>query len=293
MGSCFSEHISELMHQHGFFVHSNPWGILFNPASLAKLTEKLICPEQMTEAVIPVFREHRWFSLNQHSQCHGGTEAELIQKITSETISASTEFQNSEVLIVTWGSAFVYEYPERNNEIVANCQKLPATRFCKRLLEIDEIVEVWSKLIKQLPDKKVIFTVSPVRHSKDGLIENNQSKATLILALKKLIQLFPETCFYFPAYEIVVDELRDYRFYQDDMVHPTLLTAKYVWEKWCQSFYDSSVQEMAMEFNKLYVFSSHKPLYGNEILHKEQVFNMMRKCELCYPNMNYSVIFGS
>lgn len=292
MGSCFSEHISVLMLQHGFFVASNPWGILFNPLSLVKLADKLIQPTNISEAVIPVFRENRWFSLHQHSQMYADDENDLLHKIESETIKASNQFAQSEVLVVTFGTAFVYEYLERNQEIVANCQKLPSQRFQKRLLKIGEIVEVWSKWISQVSDKKIIFTISPVRHSKDGLIENNQSKATLHLAVKKLLELHPAKCFYFPAYEIVIDELRDYRFYQEDMVHPTLFTSKYVWDKWSHAFYDSLTLEMSMEFNKLYSFSKHKPMYEDVQLHNVQTFNMIKRCELCYPNMNYSVILG-
>ncbi len=292
MGSCFSENISEMMSQHGFFVTSNPWGILFNPVSLARLTEKLIHPENIDDAVIPVFREKRWFSLHQHSRICSESESEIYETVEQITLQAAEDFQSSDALIVTFGSAFVYEYLDGKNEIVANCQKLPSGSFCKRLLEIDEIVEIWSKCIQEIKGKKIIFTISPVRHSKDGLIENNQSKSVLILAIKKLLKIFPEKCFYFPAYEIVIDELRDYRFFEEDMVHPALISVKYVWEKWCQCFYDHSTIEMAIEFNKLYLFSRHRPLYGDVELHRMQAFNMMKKCELCYPNMNYSVIFG-
>lgn len=292
IGSCFSENISEFMMQHGFFVSSNPWGILFNPVSLAKLTSKLIQPTEISDAVLPVFREKHWFSLHQHSQICTDSESEIYETVEQITLQAAEDFKTSDVLIVTFGSAFVYEYLDGKNEIVANCQKLPSKSFHKRLLEIDEIVETWSRCIQDIKGKKIIFTVSPVRHSRDGLVENNQSKSVLILAIRKLLAMFPGKCFYFPAYEIIMDELRDYRFFEEDMVHPTLVSVKYVWEKWCQSFYDPDTIKMGMEFNKLYLFSRHKPLYGNTELHKEQVFNMMKKCELCYPNMNYSVFLG-
>lgn len=285
-GSCFSEHISEQMSQHGFFVESNPWGILFNPISMGKLIHSLLQNEFSPSVVLPVFREKRWFSLHQHSQLNASTEENLLQQVSVVHHYAKAELASSEVLIFTFGTAMVYEHIE-SGEVVANCQKIPQNQFRKRFLSIEEIVEYWSSLIEQLQDKKIIFTVSPVRHSKDGLIENHQSKAILILAIQKLLQLYPQNCFYFPSYEIILDELRDYRFFESDMVHPTSLAVKYVWEKWCASLMTLDTQNMAMEFNKLYLFSQHRPLYGDAELHMLQVVNMIEKCKIAYPNMNY------
>lgn len=290
-GSCFSEHISEQMSQHGFFVASNPWGILFNPISMGKLIHSLLQDEFSSSVVLPVYREKRWFSLHQHSQLNATSEEELIQQASQIHHNAKAELETSEVLIFTFGTAMVYEHLE-SGEVVANCQKIPQNQFRKRFLSIDEIVEYWSSIIGQLQDKKIIFTVSPVRHSKDGLIENNQSKAILILAIQKLMHLFPANCYYFPSYEIILDELRDYRFFESDMVHPTALAVKYVWEKWCTSLMALDTQNMAMEFNKLYLFSQHKPMYGDVELHMQQVSNMIEKCKIAYPNMNYLKIIG-
>jgi hypothetical protein len=254
-GSCFSEHISEKMLQNGFHVESNPWGILFNPISLALMTQKLITPKDNSEYLLPIQREKNWFSLHQHSEISGNTEKELVNKVNQLTENASNKFQDSEVFIVTFGTAFVYEYLEKGNVIVANCQKVPNNLFQKRLLEIEEIVESWSKLILQIPHKKIIFTVSPVRHSRDGLAENNMSKSILIITIQQLIKKFPLQCFYFPSYEIVIDELRDYRFYKDDLVHPNEMAINYVWEKWCESFYDSKTLEISKSFHQVYLFS--------------------------------------
>ena len=259
-GSCFSEHISEKMLQNGFQVESNPWGILFNPISLALMTQKLITPNDNSEYLHPIQREKNWFSLHQHSEISGNTEKELVNKVNQLTENASNKFQDSEVFIVTFGTAFVYEYLEKDNVIVANCQKVPNNLFQKRLLEIEEIVESWSKLILQIPHKKIIFTVSPVRHSRDGLAENNMSKSILIITIQQLIKKFPLQCFYFPSYEIVIDELRDYRFYKADMIHPNEMAITYIYEKFAATLFDEETKIITKEVQQFNAFSNHKIL---------------------------------
>jgi hypothetical protein len=289
-GSCFSEHISEKMLQNGFHVESNPWGILFNPISLALMTQKLITPKDNSEYLLPIQREKNWFSLHQHSEISGNTEKELVNKVNQLTENASTKFQDSEVFIVTFGTAFVYEYLEKRNVIVANCQKVPNNLFQKRSLEIEEIVDSWSKLILQIPHKKIIFTVSPVRHSRDGLPENNLSKSILIIAIQQLIKKFPLQCFYFPSYEIVIDELRDYRFYKDDLVHPNEMAINYVWEKWCESFYDSKTLEISKAFHQVYLFAQHRTLKENKVEHLSKLSEMKLSLENRHPYLNYSIL---
>ncbi|HUH73847.1 MAG TPA: GSCFA domain-containing protein [Chitinophagales bacterium] len=287
-GSCFSEHISEKMLQNGFHVTSNPWGILFNPLSLALMTQKMLQPTYINDAVIPLQRDGLWYSLNHHSQVNGNTEEELFEQVNQLTLKASLDFNSSDIYIVTFGTSFIYEFKERQHAIVANCQKLPNTSFAKRLLGISEIVDAWSNLILHIPDKKIIFTVSPVRHSKDGLVENNISKSILILAIQQLIQKFPEQCFYFPSYEIVLDELRDYRFYKDDLVHPNEMAVNYVWERWCETWYDSTTLEKSKAFHQLYLFAHHRPLNGNIVDHysklREKRFSLKKR----YKDLNYS-----
>ena len=140
-GSCFSEHIYEKMLQNGFHVASNPWGILFNPISLALMTQKMIEPNDLSESILPVKRDEIWYSLHQHSLINEKSEEELLNKVDHITIEASEKFKTSDIFIVTFGSAYVYEYKERRGEVVANCHKLPNTLFNKRLLEVNQIVE--------------------------------------------------------------------------------------------------------------------------------------------------------
>lgn len=287
-GSCFSENISEKMLQNGFYVESNPWGILFNPISLALMTQKMLIPTSISDAVLSIKRENLWFSLHQHSQINSSSEEDLINKVNQLTIHASQKFLKSDIYIVTFGTAFVYEYLEKDKVIVANCQKVSNTSFSKRLLEIDEIVESWSNLILQMPDKKVIFTVSPVRHSRDGLSENNISKSILILAIQQLLKKFPNQCFYFPSYEIVIDELRDYRFYKDDLVHPNEMAINYVWEKWSECLYDLKTLEISKAFHQLYLFSQHRSLVGNNSDHFSKLSEMKISLEKRHNHLNYT-----
>lgn len=289
-GSCFSKHISEKMLLNGFHVESNPWGILFNPMSLALMTQKLITPTYIYDAVIPVKREEFWYSLHQHSQICGNSEEELIGKVSQITMQASEKFNTSEVYIVTFGTAFIYEFKESQDAIVANCQKLPNTLFAKKLLKINDIVEAWSNLILQIHNKKIIFTVSPVRHSKDGLVENNISKSILILAIQQLMMKFPDQCFYFPSYEIVIDELRDYRFYKADLVHPNETAINYVWEKWSECLYNSDTLEISKAFYQVYLFAQHRSVNDNKNGHFSKLSEMKLSLEKRHPQLNYSIL---
>ncbi|MCO5232882.1 MAG: GSCFA domain-containing protein [Chitinophagales bacterium] len=286
LGSCFSENISQLMLQNGFFVQSNPWGILYNPVSIALFLKSVIHPE-LDLPILPIFREDKWFSLHQHSNISSNTEEELKSEIFSITKKAIATYHQTDIITITFGTAYVYEYLEKNKQVVGNCQKLSMSKFNKRLLEVEEVVNIWSEILKTIENKKIIFTISPVRHSRDGLIENNRSKATLILAVQKLIDLFPEKCFYFPSYEIVMDELRDYRFFKDDLVHPSELAIQYVWRKWQSVFYTEETIKISNQFFKLFQFAQHKPSEGTELKHWDVFDKMKEECYKQYPDLNF------
>ena len=260
VGSCFSEHMSRKMLEHGFYVESNPWGILFNPITISELILTLNDSYKINENILPIKREESWFSLLQHSQFHAASENKLVDQISQVTQTVASQFESSGWLIVTFGTAFVYEYKPSGNRIVANCQKLPKELFEKRLLSVNEIVECWTEIFQNIGNKKILFTVSPVRHSKDGLIENTMSKSVLILAVQELIRKYEGRAFYFPSYEIMLDELRDYRYFNDDLVHPTPLAIQYIWEKWCESVYTPETWGIAKEFQNLYLLSQHRPI---------------------------------
>jgi GSCFA family len=260
-GSCFSENISECMLSRGFHVLSNPWGVIFNPISLADELE-LGLGIRNHLPIHPVRRDGVVVSLFQHSRLYGHNEIELGQRITETSADMKSFLSDANVIILTFGTAHVYEWMETAS-VVANCQKQAATLFRKRLLDINEIVDRWSGIIQAFPDKKFVFTISPVRHKRDGLHENNVSKGILHAAVDQLIRSMPNNCFYFPAYEIVLDELRDYRFYKEDLVHPNELAVKYVWEKWSEAMYDPEVKKLSQQFNNLYQRSKHRPMFEN------------------------------
>lgn len=257
LGSCFSEHMGQKMYQSGLHVLSNPTGILFNPVSIAETL--LAISGQSDFPFEAVSRDGVWCSLHQHSKIYSASETELLKKVEQVFIDTRRFFEQTEFCFITFGTAYVHLH-RPSGRVVANCQKQPSNLFKKQLLSVDEIVGQWSELVKNLPGQRFVFTVSPVRHSKEGLFENNLSKGTLLLAVKKLLELFPDRCFYFPAYEIVVDELRDYRFFERDLVHPNGMAVDYVWEKFCVALITEKLRQSMKSYHTLVSQLAHRPM---------------------------------
>ncbi|MEZ4880272.1 MAG: GSCFA domain-containing protein [Chitinophagales bacterium] len=224
LGSCFAENIGALLAQHYFNIEVNPYGIIYNPMSLASSLQEIIDRKQYTEEDVFLYQE-LFASFNHHGKFKSTNKEELLNEINNTIIYFNNYINNLDVLFITFGTAFVYEHIA-NQQVVANCHKLPSSTFNKRLLNSTEIVSTYLLLIKRLqavrPNIKIVFTVSPVRHIKDGLIENNRSKAVLLTAVHELVEQL-DACFYFPAYELLIDDLRDYRFFDSDLVHPNQL----------------------------------------------------------------------
>lgn len=258
-GSCFAENIGLMMQQRGFNVLSNPWGILFNPISIAELME---CATGLKNdfSIQPVRRDEVFVSLFQHSRLFGQTENELSGTVQVVTDEARQFCREANTFIITFGTANVF-VEKASGRVVANCHKQPSAMFERKMLHVEEILKPWYNIISANPEQRFIFTVSPVRHSRDGLMANNLSKATLLLAVHHLCASFPEQCFYFPSYEIVIDELRDYRFFKEDMVHPNETAIKYVWEKWESSVYSNDTIVASNRYLKLVQQALHRPLF--------------------------------
>ena len=255
LGSCFSDEIGEQMSQRYLQVTSNPFGTLYNPLSIAQALN-------MTEVPELVEHEGLW-----HSMAHHGSFSRAAKEDAQEAVSASIEtmqkaLKEASVVIVTFGTACVYE---RNGQIVGNCHKLPEKEFTRRRLTIEEIVDAWKPILEQYKDKHWLFTVSPIRHIKDGLHENQLSKATLLQAVEQLqtrmASSAPETLRYFPSYEIVLDELRDYRFYADDLVHPSSMAVNYVWERFVDTFCTPQTKNELVLQHKRWKHEHHIPLH--------------------------------
>lgn len=268
-GSCFTEQMGAKLIAHKFLTLQNPNGILFNPVSIARSVKSYIENKIYKEEDL-FYENGLWGSWDHHTRFSTTSAAATLQKINSSQIDAHRFLKNAGWAIITLGSAFVYEI--ENKRVVANCHKVPTDKFGKRLLSVTEISEVLKEMITQLkdfnPTMKIIFTISPVRHIRDGFVENNRSKATLINAVHEVIES-RENTFYFPAYELIIDDLRDYRFYAEDMVHPNYAATNYVWEKFKEACIEPATLDLMKEINIINAAVSHKPFNPDSQAHKE------------------------
>ena len=239
IGSCFSENISKKLKYFKFQTFSNPFGILFNPIAIEKLITNAINLEKYSEKSIFQLNE-RWHCFDAHSDISASTQNNLLHNLNSAIESTHQQLKNASHIIITLGTAWIYRLIETDT-IVGNCHKIPQKKFLKELLSIDEItatLENICTLIKDInPTATIIFTVSPVRHLKDGFIENAQSKAHLIAAIHQVSDK-RNRLYYFPSFEIMMDDLRDYRFYASDMLHPNETAINYIWEQFQQVWID-------------------------------------------------------
>ena len=263
LGSCFADNIGAKFEEHYFQTTINPFGTLYNPASIARAVLDMGYGPSGMGLV-----EHNglWHSMMHHGSYSGVDKEEVIARCEESRIQMRETMQQASVVIVTFGTAWVYEY---EGEVVANCHKLPANRFVRRRLTVNEIVDMWQPIIASMPDKHWIFTVSPIRHIKDGLHENQVSKAILLQAVDRLISmslsynLSTETlhCSYFPSYEIMLDELRDYRFYAEDMVHPSAVAVDYIWQRFVETYMTTDTQQEMRILHQLWRDRHHRLLH--------------------------------
>lgn len=270
LGSCFTENIGNKMKDLKFPVLINPFGVLYNPASVRSALEILLDQKKFSESDLNYFNE-QWFSFYHDTEYSNELKQESLDKINSSIENGSHLLRKSNYLIITFGTAWVYRYL-KTNEIVSNCHKIPAKEFERFRLESEGIFIEWSNLINRLnqlnKNLKIIFTVSPVRHWKDGAIENQLSKSTLILAVHQLENKF-ENVAYFPAYEIMMDDLRDYRFYADDMLHPSKVAIDYIWRHFSETYFEKDTNNIIKEVQKILLAEKHRPLNSNSNRHRE------------------------
>lgn len=259
-GSCFAENIGNLLLTNKFRCDVNPFGILYNPLSVARAIHQILADKTYTAENL-FCSAGRWHSFMHHSAFSEASPEECVTHINSRLERASADLPHLDWLLITWGTAWVYTLKE-TGEVVGNCHKQPDRLFSRRLLGVEEIVQVYTVLLEEIrkvnPDIKVMFTVSPIRHIKDGLHGNQISKSTLLLAVHALQQRL-RNCFYFPSYEIIMDELRDYRFYADDMLHPSILAVSYLWECFAESYFSQETCEILKEWEGIRKALNHKP----------------------------------
>lgn len=231
-GSCFATEMGQCLARAKFRCSLNPYGVLYNPLSIAKALEEIMDAKEYTAA--DLFQHNGlWHSPMHHSDFSGYSVDEVQAGIAQRQQEARKALAEPGVLILTWGTAYVYQQAQ-TGVVVGNCHKLPERMFERRRLEVDEVTDVYISLFDEFfshhPDWQVVLTVSPIRHLRDGLHPNQLSKATLLLAADRLADRYPGSVHYFPAYELLMDELRDYRFYADDLCHPSSLAVEHVWQ---------------------------------------------------------------
>jgi hypothetical protein len=271
MGSCFTENIGGKMEILKYPVDINPFGILYNPLSVALGLRFLLERKKFTKSDL-IVHGGLWHSFYHHSRFSSPDHIKTLEKINNR-ISFSADFlQNAEFLFLTFGTSRVYEY-KSTGQIVSNCHKIPEKEFKRYRLEPGQIIEEYQQLLPEIwaqnPRLKVIFTVSPIRHWRDGAIENQRSKASLILAVDGIVNnLGAKLCAYFPSYEIIMDELRDYRFYSEDMIHLSESAINHIWDIFQYCMIDDESNRISAEIKKIVDSVNHKPFnkYTKEYL---------------------------
>jgi hypothetical protein len=300
MGSCFTEHIGEKLDELKFSVLQNPNGILFDPASVVSSLVSYIQNKQYQTEELFYYNEV-WQSWQHHSRFSKTDLQECLRGINASQQQAHAYLKTANWLIITLGTSFSYRLTEqvpvpfRGGALrgaVANNHRTPAGWFNKHLLTIEETTTMLDNCLHQLfqfnPGLKVIFTVSPVRHIRDGVIDNNRSKARLIEVVHHLVNKF-DRLYYFPAYELVIDVLRDYRFYDIDMVHPNYQATSFVLDKFMRHFVDEKAQQLAEEIKKIVIARKHKPFQPSTEAHKRFLKSHLEKAQELqkkYPFLN-------
>jgi hypothetical protein len=280
-GSCFAENIGLKMVESRFDAAVNPFGVLYNPMSVANSIRRLIDPRPYNADDL-FFHNDLYHSFDHHSSYSRPFVEECLAGINNSLKNNAERLRKSTCLMITFGSAYIYYFKE-NGEIVANCHKRPESDFVREMISIERITEVWDMLIHELldmnPSLKIIFTVSPIRHFRDGAHNNQLSKATLLLSTNILTELFPKNVSYFPAYELMIDELRDYRFYSDDMIHPSAAAINHIWERFCETSMNSETISEIDEVSKIVKSLNHRVLNENTEGHYKFLLQTLKKIE--------------
>ncbi|MBK8555423.1 MAG: GSCFA domain-containing protein [Lewinellaceae bacterium] len=274
MGSCFSENIGQKLQRYKFTSLINPFGILYNPVSIATALQRILPPSPLFSREDLIEQQGIWYSWAHHGAFSASDPEDALEKMNIPLQEAAQNSATVSRIILTLGTATVYALQD-SGTIVANCHKAPAQTFRKRRLTVEETVAaLYPTLLawkNQHPELKIILTVSPVRHLRDGFIENQRSKAVLLLACEQLESMLADCCCYFPAYEIVMDELRDYRFFADDMIHPANRSIEYLWQQFSTAFMDAPTQELNNRLENLHRAIEHRPFHPNSATHQQFV----------------------
>ena len=287
IGSCFSEHIARKLRFSGFDICENPHGIVFHPLAIERaVTDCVKCAQYIHEDL--VFNGEVWTSLNHHGRFNNPDPEAVIDLINTEIGKAHSFLKTASHLVLTLGTSWVYRHLEKDS-FVANCHKIPQKEFEKHLLSTDEILTSLERSVLAArevnPSIAILLTVSPVRHIKDGIVENTRSKARLHEAVHQLMDGHKGIS-YFPAYELMMDDLRDYRFYKKDLIHPNETAVEYIWEKFSETWIESSAQQLMREVQSIHRALQHRPLQGGSKRHsafEEKIDLQIRDLEEKHP----------
>jgi len=292
MGSCFAGNIGRLLVDAKFRCDVNPFGVLYNPLSVSAALREIVLGKVYDESDLFFYREF-WHSPMHHGDFSAEESAVALEQINTRLNFAHKQMSSLKVLLITFGTAWIYAEKE-TGRVVGNCHKQPDSSFIRRKLSVDEIVDDYVGLLKNLfagnSHLKVMFTISPIRHLRDGMHQNQLSKATLLLAVDRLRELFCGRVSYFPAYEIVIDELRDYRFYAEDMAHPSLVTVQYIWDKFVQSCLSEEALQIMEESENIRKALVHKPFHPESEEYKSflgQIVLKMERLNKKYPYLDF------
>lgn len=259
LGSCFADEVGSICKGLGFNALVNPFGVLYNPASIAQSVERLDSGKLFTRDDVIAVGERQYCTFNHNTAFWNTSEDMLLQTINQRLGEAHEHFMKSKWLVVSLGTSWVFKH-RMSGQIVSNCHKLPAHQFDREFLTVERSSQYLSGIVEQHPEKQFIFTVSPLRHLKDGMHGSQLSKAALLLAVNEICRQFANA-HYFPAYEIMMDELRDYRFYKEDMVHPTEQAVRYIWERFAEFAINASEKPAMNAAAELRQMLEHKPLF--------------------------------
>lgn len=280
MGSCFSDEIGNEATFSGLQSLSNPFGTLFHPIAIGQSILDSLNDEQTCEIVQ---QDDVFFHWGSAGKVHGYSENEIKNIVNKNRNQLRSQLQQASHLFITFGTAKGYRL-KSTQKIVANCHKQVPSNFEVTHSKSEEIIQFWKPILQQLrelnPDLEIVFTVSPVRHLKDGIIENNRSKSNLLLAVESLSN--EKKCSYFPSYEIVMDELRDYRFFKNDFAHPNELAIQYVWERFSHTFFTEETKKIAGQVRAIKIALNHKGMYTKSaklIEHQTNTLNRKEKLD--------------
>ncbi len=286
LGSCFSENIGQKLADYKFNVLVNPLGVIYNPLSIFNTLKQSISKQLHEDRAIEI--DQIFYHWDAHSALFGSSKEILLDKLAKQFHQTHSFLSKASTLVLSPGTSWVYRH-HSNDAIVANCHKVPQKEFTRSLLNVDEIINGYFDMIKMLravnPNLNVILTVSPVRHVRDGLIENNHSKSILIQAVQEIVKKDTKAS-YFPSYEIMIDVLRDYRFYKEDMIHPNDQAIDYLWKKFMSGYFDQKTQDFAEEWEKLTKALKHRPFHAESSSHQSFLKATAKKLQALSSTVN-------